>query len=245
MIAAGMVEAMRSEDISVLEAFLARELPSVLEPGLPEDAEATMRSLVSTLTRLIWNATPLRSEGFRPRPVKAPERNDPCPCGSGQKFKKCCDRASHAFPVIGADEAWSTIASQLDAREAERILRAEGLPLLALEPLSERLEELDTRRKPCACCAEHWRLRRHSTIDTKASCCSRWIWSSSTTGLRRHWSLPRICCPSCRAPCVVASTSASRRPRPMRATSTARGPCWTRRDRRRPTAPIWVTSRCR
>lgn len=21
---------------------------------------------------------------------KAPERNDPCPCGSGKKFKKCC-----------------------------------------------------------------------------------------------------------------------------------------------------------
>ena len=21
---------------------------------------------------------------------KAPKRNDPCPCGSGKKFKKCC-----------------------------------------------------------------------------------------------------------------------------------------------------------
>lgn len=22
--------------------------------------------------------------------VKAPNRNDPCPCGSGKKYKKCC-----------------------------------------------------------------------------------------------------------------------------------------------------------
>lgn len=25
---------------------------------------------------------------------QAPGRNDPCPCGSGKKFKKCCGKAS-------------------------------------------------------------------------------------------------------------------------------------------------------
>lgn len=34
------------------------------------------------------------SHGPRPEPVRraAPKvgRNDPCPCGSGKKFKKCC-----------------------------------------------------------------------------------------------------------------------------------------------------------
>lgn len=28
------------------------------------------------------------------KPIKAyehPKRNDPCPCGSGKKYKKCCD----------------------------------------------------------------------------------------------------------------------------------------------------------
>jgi len=24
---------------------------------------------------------------------KAPDRNDPCPCGSGKKYKKCCGKA--------------------------------------------------------------------------------------------------------------------------------------------------------
>ena len=27
-----------------------------------------------------------------PRPAAAVGRNDPCPCGSGKKYKKCCGR---------------------------------------------------------------------------------------------------------------------------------------------------------
>lgn len=27
------------------------------------------------------------------QPVKKPGRNEPCPCGSGKKFKQCCGRA--------------------------------------------------------------------------------------------------------------------------------------------------------
>ncbi|MBR2938604.1 MAG: SEC-C domain-containing protein [Kiritimatiellae bacterium] len=34
--------------------------------------------------------------GFAPAPVRrasaAVGRNDPCPCGSGKKYKKCCGR---------------------------------------------------------------------------------------------------------------------------------------------------------
>lgn len=30
-----------------------------------------------------------------PRRVTRVGRNDPCPCGSGKKFKKCCDATSH------------------------------------------------------------------------------------------------------------------------------------------------------
>ena len=38
-----------------------------------------------------------RQAGEKPKPVRvtsrAPGRNDPCPCGSGKKFKKCCGKA--------------------------------------------------------------------------------------------------------------------------------------------------------
>ena len=32
------------------------------------------------------------TQGFMPRSVKGRDRNKPCPCGSGKKFKKCCGK---------------------------------------------------------------------------------------------------------------------------------------------------------
>jgi preprotein translocase subunit SecA len=33
-------------------------------------------------------------EALRPEPAQSnkPGRNDPCPCGSGKKYKKCCGK---------------------------------------------------------------------------------------------------------------------------------------------------------
>lgn len=33
---------------------------------------------------------------YKPRPYDAPPRNAPCPCGSGQKYKKCCESKDQA-----------------------------------------------------------------------------------------------------------------------------------------------------
>ena len=38
----------------------------------------------------IYDAMPLPDANFRPRPIPRPGRNDPCLCGSGLKFKRCC-----------------------------------------------------------------------------------------------------------------------------------------------------------
>ena len=50
-----------------------------VEPDKSEDITDVERALVAR----------------QPKPL-APKigRNDPCPCGSGQKFKKCCERRS-------------------------------------------------------------------------------------------------------------------------------------------------------
>lgn len=42
------------------------------------------------VARSIWNAVPLPSQNFRCAPLPDPRRNDPCPCGSGKKYKRCC-----------------------------------------------------------------------------------------------------------------------------------------------------------
>jgi len=46
-----------------------------IEPDKPED--------ISDIERLLNPPTPIRAES-------KVGRNDPCPCGSGLKFKKCC-----------------------------------------------------------------------------------------------------------------------------------------------------------
>jgi SWIM/SEC-C metal-binding protein len=46
-----------------------------VEPDQEED--------ISDFERLLHPQRPVKSEA-------APGRNDPCPCGSGRKYKKCC-----------------------------------------------------------------------------------------------------------------------------------------------------------
>jgi len=44
-------------------------------------------------------STPLSEHRVQPEPIHAPRavgRNDPCPCGSGKKFKKCCAKKGAA-----------------------------------------------------------------------------------------------------------------------------------------------------
>ena len=48
-----------------------------IEPDKPEDISDLERLLNPPLQRVAENKT---------------ERNDPCPCGSGKKFKKCCGK---------------------------------------------------------------------------------------------------------------------------------------------------------
>ncbi len=38
----------------------------------------------------IYNAMPLPEAGFQARRIPEPGRNDPCSCGSGEKYKRCC-----------------------------------------------------------------------------------------------------------------------------------------------------------
>lgn len=56
---------------------------------LPDDP-GFRRGFLMQLSRVIWNKTPLPGNHYRPRPVPRPERNQPCLCGSGKKYKHCC-----------------------------------------------------------------------------------------------------------------------------------------------------------
>src|SRR5215510_8583341 len=52
---------------------------------MPFVDEGGPRALAAVVARSVWNRMPLPGNGFKPRPVAVPGRNDPCPCGSGVK----------------------------------------------------------------------------------------------------------------------------------------------------------------
>lgn len=69
-----------------------------------------------------------------------PNRNDPCPCGSGKKFKKCCiDKLEYQIPAVAPVAATAEVptAAEMNAVVA---LHAAG-KLLELEQLSQSLVE--------------------------------------------------------------------------------------------------------
>jgi uncharacterized protein len=67
------------------------ELADDIEDRLDEAAEAIPRSII--LLRKIAEIRASRSQHAQPIRHSKIGRNDPCPCGSGLKFKRCCGRS--------------------------------------------------------------------------------------------------------------------------------------------------------
>ena len=75
-----------------LEAMDQRDMPREMQ-----------LSLATTLGMELWNHLPRPDNDFKPRKLREPGRNDPCPCGSGRKYKQCCGGVGR--PPTPYDEA--------------------------------------------------------------------------------------------------------------------------------------------
>jgi len=71
-------------------------------------------------------------------------RNDPCPCGSGQKFKKCCEPKMSQRKKIEA-KVLSTEASPEPLQQAEKIT---GFFKRSVIPPSKPLVRSDEEKAP-------------------------------------------------------------------------------------------------
>ena len=99
------------------DAFLAwarGAIPELVPAFAEPDVEQT-DVWALWLARAIWDATPLESNGYRPRPLHPPERNQPCPCGSAKKYKHCC-RELPPIPEFPEEAMWGALVrSRFDA----------------------------------------------------------------------------------------------------------------------------------
>jgi hypothetical protein len=159
---------LRHQDSDTFFAWLRGSGPALLPDLFAAAAdERAQRALVHGLGTTVWNATPLPANGFRPRILPGPERNAACPCGSGEKYKRCCARVP-PFPTIPAEAIWSLAARHLPARQMQDLASRGALPpqalveaavwfqevgrpkqaLRLLEPAFESARELDSRYEP-------------------------------------------------------------------------------------------------
>ena len=103
---------------------------STERPGLfdtPDESTA----LATNFGRSIWNAFPLPGNGFRPRPLAMPGRNDVCPCGSGRKYKRCCGYGP-AAPGLDPDVLWPLLIGKLSSNVLDGAIADGLIPAAAL-----------------------------------------------------------------------------------------------------------------
>jgi len=113
------------------ERFLAwfREHIADYETGA-SDGQFLDAPFVAVLGRSIWNALPLPGNGFKPRPLPEPGRNDPCFCGSGEKYKRCC--AERPSVPLEPEHVLPTVIDNSPAETLARQIRAGRVPVHAL-----------------------------------------------------------------------------------------------------------------
>lgn len=94
------------------------------------DGKLLDERFVAVLGRSIWNALPLPGNGFRPSPLPEPGRNDPCFCGSGEKYKRCC--ADSPTLPLDPEHILPTVLDHTPTEALTRHVRAGRVPVNAL-----------------------------------------------------------------------------------------------------------------
>lgn len=134
-------------------------------PVAPEDEESSRR-YQRTVARTLWAALPVPSNRWRPRPLPKVERNDPCHCGSGRKFKQCCAEFAGVAPSMEPDGLYAMALAQAEPAmltpDQVRLVPGEALGMAAMDwneqgqpertaavlaPLFQQCNDLDGRHE--------------------------------------------------------------------------------------------------
>lgn len=125
----GVQEALATTDFAAACAAFRDELPKqaprLAEMMPPEGA----RAIAFSMFREIWNHLPRPDHDWKTLPLPKLERNAPCPCGSGLKYKQCCGSLADASP-FGPGE-FSVLAYVL---ETVPVSQYRALPFKRLNP---------------------------------------------------------------------------------------------------------------
>jgi tetratricopeptide (TPR) repeat protein len=96
LLGAAAEQLVNDDDPTTFADWFATDAP-VLLPQLFGQATEPGR-FARVIARSLYSMTPLPRHGYVPRRLPEPGRNDPCFCGSGRKFKQCCEPFEGQMP---------------------------------------------------------------------------------------------------------------------------------------------------
>ena len=149
MVQRTVAHAFDHEDPQGLLAWAQKTLPQGFSDVLAHPDPAVNARAAYWFARTLWNATPLPSNGFLPKPLPAPEGKAPCPCGSGALYSACCEQLGNADPPQ-PEAVWFVLAtSRSDAYwlRAEKAGQLPALGALSIAAIWHELERWQPLRK--------------------------------------------------------------------------------------------------
>jgi tetratricopeptide (TPR) repeat protein len=118
-----------------------RLMPAPAHGNLREDPGLRRRVAIA-LVRALWRQMPDPTHRYAPAPLPNPERNAPCHCGSGLKYKKCCEPIERGVPI----ERMNLLPHLLEALPKKRWAELVG-SRIALEMVGVTAHEWSGERK--------------------------------------------------------------------------------------------------
>lgn len=116
---------------------------------LPEPPAEEWPGTGALLARAFWNELPRPDNAFRPRTLPEPDRETPCPCGSGQPFGQCC--AGRSLPALGlsSERLLPYVLEVLNKRDLANLPHAAFPPVL-LAGIARAWAARDEADRACA-----------------------------------------------------------------------------------------------
>jgi hypothetical protein len=132
--------ALSTERYDAFRAWLDAHLVNYAPPGSQLRHDPDMRRAFGVaFARSFWSVLPLPRLDFRHESIPTPGRNEPCPCGSGAKYKHCCAEAPSMPFAPGL--LWPIVLAALPDAKCNAALQSRHLPREAL--LQHAHEQVD------------------------------------------------------------------------------------------------------
>lgn len=128
-------------DLKRFLAWARTAIPEYL--GLEDDLSADEAARLCTLLGIaLWNATPRPELGYRLDPLPTPTTLGPCPCGSGARYRDCCEPYG-PLPELPPELVWELMLGELPEAGIQEALRQGAVPEVLYGRVAERWLDQD------------------------------------------------------------------------------------------------------